>query len=166
MNDTDYKAVLDTSLEQLGTALQRGRELEVEIDKLKQFIYATMNMLPDEDRACFLTKLDQLAFDEDIRSVGLKEAIVRILSGQPKKWFTATHMRDALLESGFDFRNYTANPLASISTTLKRMKTNEVENATNEGVAAYRWKIKSSRMAEALRKARGGRFEDRFRPRF
>jgi hypothetical protein len=153
MNDTDYPAVLDASLEKLGAALQKTRELEVEIDKLKQFISAAINMLPDEDRVCFIAKLDQLAFAEDIRSVGLKEAIIRILSAQSKNWFTAANMRDALLESGFDFRNYTANPLASVSTTLKRMKSNEVESTTNGGVAAYRWKPKSSRMAEAFRRS-------------
>jgi hypothetical protein len=138
MVDTDYKAVLDGAFAKLEAALQKSRELEVDVGKLKQFIYATMNMLPDEERVLFIARLDELASDEGIRSVGLKEAITRILLAHPKKWFTVTRMRDELLESRFDFRNYTANPLASVSTTLKRMKPDEVETTTIEGVTAYR----------------------------
>jgi len=151
MSETDYKAVLDEAMKRLATALQKSRELEVEIDKLKQFIYATMNLLPDEERAFFVGELDQLGFDEQIRSAGLKKAIVRVLSARPKDWFTATRIRDLLLESGFSFRDYAANPLASVSTTLKRMKSHEVESTSNEGVAAYRWKAKAARKAEASR---------------
>jgi hypothetical protein len=147
MTHTKYKAVLKKAFNQYAMALRRTHELEIEMDKLKQFIHATMNMLPDEDRAYFLARLDQLAADEDIRSVGLKRAITKLMSAQPREWFTATKMRDRLLASGFDFRNYMTNPLASVSTTLKRMKSVEAEHTAIEGVAAYRWKIKSSRVA-------------------
>ena len=78
-------------------------------------------MLPDEERAFFIAKLHEIDSDEETRSIGLKEAISRVLSANPLKAITATQVRDRLLESSFDFSNYTANPLASVSTTLKRM---------------------------------------------
>jgi hypothetical protein len=40
---------------------------------------------------------------------------------------------------GFDFSSYKSSPLASISTTLKRFKPEDVETAEIDGVAAYRW---------------------------
>jgi hypothetical protein len=140
MNDTDYNAILDGALAKLEVAMRQKSDAEIEVGKLKQFIYATMNMLSDEQRVIFMAKLDQLNFDDNTRAVGLKEAITRVLAAQPKKWFTVTKVRDQLLETGFDFRNYTANPLASVSTTLKRMKPEEVETTTIEGVTAYQWR--------------------------
>jgi hypothetical protein len=139
MNDDDYKNILDEAVAKLTAKLRQERELEAEVAKLKQFIHATVNMLPDDERAFFIAKLNELAYDEEKRSIGLKEAIIRIVSSQPKRAFTATQVRDKLLESNFDFSNYTANPLASVSTTLKRMTNREVEAMTVEDVAAYRW---------------------------
>jgi hypothetical protein len=146
MTDTDYNAVLSDALTQLEMLRQKAREIEVDISKLTQFIYAAMNMVPDDQRVDFIAKLDELAFDEDIRSVGLKDAITRILAAHPEKWFTSVEVRDDLLASRFNFTAYKANPLASVSTTLKRIKPEEAETTTIDGVTAYRWKKKPSQM--------------------
>jgi len=40
----------------------------------------------------------------------------------------------------FDFSGYRSNPLASISTALRRFKPSDVETTEIAGVTAYRWK--------------------------
>jgi hypothetical protein len=142
MNDTDYKAILDDAFSKLGFALQRRDAAEVEIAKQKQFILATMNMLSDEERQSFRERLTEINLRNDVRSAGLTEAIRKILEGSGRKWRTVAEVRTLLMESGFDFSEYTANPLASISTTLRRMTPNEVEMTTVEGVMAYRLKAR------------------------
>jgi hypothetical protein len=139
LRDSDYKSILDGALAKLTVAMRQKSEAEVEISKLRHFIHATMDMLSDEERAFFRVELEQFDFDEEKRSIGLKQAITRILVAQPKEWFTVTQVRDRLLESGFDFRHYIANPLSSVSTTLKRMKPEMVETTTIDHVTAYRW---------------------------
>lgn len=139
MSDSDYRAILNRALSEFQRAVREIRENEVKVAKLRQFINAGMNMLADDERAFFRAELDALASDENIRSVGLKEAIIRILAAQPRNWFSSAEVRDHLLESGFDFTAYKANPLASVCTTLKRMNSKEVETHTIEGVLAFRW---------------------------
>jgi hypothetical protein len=81
-------------------------------------------------------------------------------------WLTATNVRDHLVGLGFDFSGYSTNPLASVSTTLRRMKPEEVETTTVDGgVTAYQWKqqstlsgrIDQTAKAEVIRKARVSR---------
>jgi hypothetical protein len=153
MTDTDYKAILDDAFIKLGLALQRRDEAEIEIAKQRQFILATMNMVSDEERQSFRERLIEIIQRSDTRSAGLTEAIRKILQAPGRKWMTVTEVRTHLVNSGFDFSGYTANPLASISTTLRRMAPNEAETTTVQGVTAYRWKVKPARMAEAFRNA-------------
>jgi hypothetical protein len=157
MNDTDYKAILDDAFIKLGLAIRQRDAAEVEIAKQKQFALATMNMLSDEERQSFREKLMEINQRSEARSSGLTEAIRKILEESGRKWRTVAEVRTLLMESGFDFSAYTANPLASISTTLRRMTPNEVEMTTVEGVTAYRLKVSKSRMAEAFRKGATGK---------
>jgi hypothetical protein len=154
MNDTDYKAILDDALTKLGLANQRRDAAEVEIAKQKQFILATMNMLSDEERQSFRERLMKAIQRNDVRSLGLTEAIRKILETSGRKWRTVAEVRTLLSESGFDFSEYTASELASVSTTLRRMVPNEAEMTTVEGVTAYRLKVRRSRMAEAFAKSK------------
>ena|GEM_PF-5760282 len=140
MNDTDYKSILDDTLSKFVSARAKKNELEHEIVKLRQFFFATINMLSDKDRAAFLARFDEMILDEERSAVGLKEAIIRILRAKSKEWLTTLDVREFLNESGFDFSNYKTNPLASVSTTLARMKNNEAESTIVGGVTAYRWK--------------------------
>ena len=48
-------------------------------------------------------------------------------------------VREALLAAGFDFSNYTSNPLSSIHTTLKRMMPDELISETRADGQVYRW---------------------------
>lgn len=144
MTSGDYKAIVTDAVRRLGRLSDQYAEIEIEIGKLRQFIRATIHLLPDADRKRFLRWFNEtkLTGDPNAKKSGLTENIREILEIDPKKWFTVTQMRNALEASGFDFANYTSNPLASISATLKRMHPKEIEaDFTQTGVAiAYRWK--------------------------
>jgi hypothetical protein len=151
MSNVDFKAVLDESFNEFRQLTTQREELDVKIAKLHQFIRATANMLPDEDRVVFMANVEQLAGD----AVGLTDAIRNTLKATAPKWRTAVDVRDELLASGFDFSRYTSNPLASVHAVLKRMKSSDVESTTNEGDALYRWKEgRSSKLTAAFGQAR------------
>ena len=75
MNDTDYSRILDDTLSKLIAARAKKNELEHEIVKLRQFFFATINMLSDNDRATVLARFDKIILDDERSAVGLKEAI-------------------------------------------------------------------------------------------
>jgi hypothetical protein len=59
---------------------------------------------------------------------------------QKNERMSAVEVREALLAAGFDFSNYTSNPLSSIHTTLKRLVPDEVEVEITPDGTTYRWK--------------------------
>jgi len=140
MNDTDYKAVLTDTLRKMVAVREETERLDMEAAKLRQFFFATLNMLPEDDRAQYIAVFREAGEGLNVREGSLKDAIVAILREGIPKYLTVADVRDRLNKSGFDFSHYTANPLASVSTTLKRMKPEEVESMNIEGVTAYRAK--------------------------
>jgi hypothetical protein len=142
---TDYKAILDDAFTKLGFALQARDAADVEIAKQKQFIFATLNMISDEERQQFEARVNAAFEKSDALSAGLTDAIRKILHETGREYITVARVRDRLVKSGFDFTGYTANPLASISTTLRRMKPEEVETTKIKTVTAYRLKLKFSK---------------------
>jgi paraquat-inducible protein B len=61
-----------------------------------------------------------------------------------KDWMSPVEIREALMAAGFDFSNYTSNPLSSIHTTLKRMVPEELATETRSDGQVYRWRDKTS----------------------
>jgi hypothetical protein len=141
MNDTDYKAVLNDTLRKMVAVREETERLDMEAAKLRQFFFATLNMLPEGERESYMEIFRQAAEGLNVREGSLKDAIIAILREATPKYLTVADVRDRLNKSGFDFSHYTANPLASVSTTLKRMKPEEVESTSIEGVTAYRARI-------------------------
>lgn len=157
MNDTDYKDVLRNSIARLLDVHRQRQELDNEFAKLRQFIMATINMLPDEERDSFIQAMDNAMVLTEIDNEGLKAAIMRVLREAHPRWLTAANVRDSLKASGFDFTQYTSNPLASVSTTLRRLKDGDAEFADTDGVTSYRFNKK--RFSEVARE-RMGRLRD------
>jgi hypothetical protein len=149
MSQEEYEKVLNEAMARLGELARQRDELDLQIGKLRQFIYATLNMLPDERRKLFNDAFDLISKLSDSKSASLTEAIKGILRSGPRQWFTVTQVRDHLVRNGFDFSFYASNPLASVSTTLRRMKPEEVETGEVEGVAVYRWKSRRRRLVIA-----------------
>lgn len=131
----DYKAVLTQTLQEFDAILKERQELDLKLAQKLQFIRATMNQLPDNEVSQFEDYLQKLFSG----SGGLSDSIRRVLSENPRKWHTATQVRNALIKSGFDFGNYASNPLASVHSALKRLKPEEAETDTVDGVMVWRW---------------------------
>jgi hypothetical protein len=154
MDESQYLSLIQEAFSKLENLQRRRESIEAEAMKLEQLIAATANMLDDETKNVVMNRLEIHRELSRIRDVGLTDAIRAIVREKAGDWLTVTNVRDRLVSGGFDFAGYSTNPLASISTTLRRMKPEEVETTIIEGVAAYRWKKPSqAEKAEAVRRA-------------
>lgn len=150
----DYKAILQQAIDEFSGLMKIRETVDFKLAQKEQFIRATLYQLPDSDRALFEGWADKWTNN----AVGLAASIRATLSTSPRKWFTATEVRDALLKAGFDFENYASNPLASIHSSLKRLKPEEAEMTTMDGVMAWRWKQTKSVDRHHHRRVRRNRF--------
>jgi hypothetical protein len=152
MTSGEYRVVLDRAISRLTELEKQKQELEVESEKVTQFIFATMNMLGDTERQDFINYLVEEYKSGQKIEESLTDAIREFLFSKPKQWFTVAQVRDALVASGFDFTKYLSNPLASVSTTLKRLVPKDAERNEIDGVNAFRARnTKSARQREAKR---------------
>jgi hypothetical protein len=152
MNEIDYEATLNGTLTKIASTRKEIEKLELESAKLRQFFFATLNMLHESKKTEYLERFHDISAAVTAFESSLKNAILFTLRETYPEFLTAAHVRDMLVTGGFDFTTYASNPLASVSTTLRRFKPEEVETTTIEGVAAYR--SKKSRIAEAFGNAR------------
>lgn len=134
--DDDYLRIVSNALSKLEVLHRQSEALNAEVFKLEQFISATANMLPDQQRELALRRMSVIQELSQIREVGLTDAIRSVLKSSGEEWLTVANIRDKLRSCGFDFTAYTSEPLASVSTTLKRLKSEEVEAKVMEGVTA------------------------------
>ena len=152
MTDAEYNNILLDSIQKLRSLIEQRDEIELEISKIRQFARAALNMLADDERQKMERLLDAVNSSDNLGRIGLADAIRNILEGSPKRWFTVAQVRDALRDSGFDFSGYTSNPLSSVSTTLKRFKSPDIESTEIDDVTAYRSKnTKAARKRKAER---------------
>jgi hypothetical protein len=134
--DTDFKQLLEEKFLELGEKIQARDALELEIAKLHQFVRATLRMLPEKDQDEFEHYIDDL----NVRSMGLTDAIKRALQAAPADaWISGPALRQRLIEAGFDFSQYTSNPLASIYSVAKRFKPSEVQTKMIDGLRCFHW---------------------------
>jgi len=162
VTDPDYIAALNHAFRKFAELFHQKEQIEVELLKLRQYIHATLNMLPDEQRATYQQQLDELASELG----GVTDAVRGIMriKGLSGGYLTATQVRDQLVNSGFSFTGYTSNPLATVNTILRRFaKSGEVEIKEIEGVSAYRIKRKTSGRFEGRFEKAPHRFEGRFK---
>jgi hypothetical protein len=145
MTEADYRKPLEEALDRYAVLFAQKEALIAELLKLRQFIYATINMLPDNERGVYQAKLTEFS----ALTGGLTDAVRETLklAAQRQTYFSASEVRNHLVKSGFDFSRYTSNPLASVNTVLRRFKPGEVETTTIEGVIAYRWIFRFPRLS-------------------
>jgi hypothetical protein len=155
--ETDYEKLIDESFENYTRLSEQRENIDAEMLRLRQFIYATINMLPDERRQAYNERLDELASQSGGLTEAIKDTLKYAVAG--RKFVTVAQIRDYLKKVGFDFSRYTSNPLASVNTVIKRMKPSEVESTTIDGVTAYRWiqRFPRTPTSEAKRRAFIGR---------
>jgi hypothetical protein len=137
--------MLKGALSEVGMLSKQRNEIDSKLFKLRQFIYATVNMLPDTERNVYQAEIAQLAAQMGSLTDSVRE-ILR-LAAQRNSYFTAAEVRDQLVKAGFDFSGYTSNPLASVNTILRRLKGSEVEVTKRNGIAAYRWKAQIGQLS-------------------
>jgi hypothetical protein len=131
-----YKEILTKALVELSGLLFVRQEADLKIAQKEQFIRDTLNFLPDVERFAYESTLTEYLRPQ----LGLSDSIRSVLKAAPKKWHTATEVRDGLVKSGFNFSGYTTNPLASVHAALKRLKPEEADTTEIDGVMAWRAK--------------------------
>lgn len=135
----NYIALILNAFKKIEELQAKRDKLDAEMVKQEQFISATANFLPDNERDVVMDRMRSGQTLQKIRESGLTDAI-RIVLKKATESLTTAQVRDRLIQLGFDFAFYSTNPLASISTTLRRMKDEDVETRiTGDGVATYRW---------------------------
>lgn len=113
----DYWKMFADLMERRAKLIGQRDEAEVELAKMKQLIVSVFALLTEDQQ-----KANQQAIDDlEAESAGLQDAIKLVFSTHSGIWLTVSDVRDHLNDMGFDFRQYKANPLASIGTTLKRI---------------------------------------------
>ena len=140
---TDYKDQLNTIFRRVAEIIRERSNLDAEAAKLTQLMHATANMLPDKERNEIIEKWISMFQNQLTKETGLTDAVRNVLQADFHTWLTVTQVRDKLIASGHDFTAYLSNPLASISTTLTRLKEKGELNSDNvEGVTVYKYKPK------------------------
>ncbi|MFZ1159645.1 MAG: hypothetical protein WAO10_17805, partial [Candidatus Sulfotelmatobacter sp.] len=148
MTAIDYNELLEQAFREYTDLVKERREIDWRAAQKEQFIVATINMLPDDKKGKWVTLFDNLSGEP----VTLSDAIRAVLQAAPKKFHTATEVRDALRKNKFDFSQYTTNPLSSVHAALKRLKPEEAEVSKTEGVMAWRWKESARKLRRHKRK--------------
>jgi hypothetical protein len=125
----DYWKMFADLMERRAKLIRQRDDAEVELAKMKQLIVSVFALLREDQQ-----KANQQAIDDmEAESAGLQDAIKLVFSTQAGLWLTVSDVRDHLNDMGFDFRQYKANPLASIGTTLKRIAGTGYVDTMNSG---------------------------------
>lgn len=135
MPTINYIALLHQEFTEYTNRLRQRQELDFDLAQREQFLRATVNMLPEDQKAPW----ENLLAVASVGDVGLSDSIRNVLKSAPRKFYTATEVKNMLIKSGFDFSKYTTNPLSSVHAALKRLKPEEAEMNQIDGVMAWRW---------------------------
>jgi hypothetical protein len=120
MDAADYEQVLRDSVNHLDLLMRQRNMLDSEIGRVRQFIGATLPMVPDDAKVKWRAVIDK--FLKKQPAIGSLASSIRIIfDANPAVGLSAMDIRDTLVKAGFDFTAYVSNPLSSISTTLRRM---------------------------------------------
>jgi len=113
----DYWQIFSQLMHHRSELVRKRDEAEVELAKMKQMILSVFALLSEDQQ-----KANQQAIDDvKAESAGIQDAIKTAFSLHSGEWLSASNVREHLAASGFEFREYKANPLSTIITTLKRL---------------------------------------------
>jgi hypothetical protein len=129
---------IDRKLQGIQTALQGLTLYNNAQDAPTELTKRTTISLSEVMKKMASVSIGELAIPgADVRKT-LSECCRDILR-QKQDWMSPVQVREALLAAGFDFSNYTSNPLSSIHTTLKRLVPEELLTETRPDGQVYRW---------------------------
>src|ERR1700722_7907406 len=142
MTVINYSQLLKNALNESTELSSERARIDARLLKLQQFIYAAINLLPEEERSMYQAEVATLASQFGNLTDSIREILK--LATQRETFFTAAEVRDQLKSAGFDFSEYTSNPLASVNTILRRFRGDEVEVSKRAGVTVYKGASRSS----------------------
>jgi hypothetical protein len=129
---------LFTDLVKRSDDLSKQRDtLDVEIEKIRQLIVNVFPMLPPDKQRLYEKEVAEM----DEEGKGLLDAIKLIFSTHKGEWLSASKVSEYLIQIGFDFRHYRANPLTSISTTLRRLVPEYLDRAAGSEGNFYKRRL-------------------------
>jgi len=139
MTESEYELLIRNSLQRFRDLYEKREEIDIELAKLRQFMYATLNMVPEKEKVRWGNDIDMAVLKATANSASLADSVRKVFQERPDFGYTVGAMRDMLIKAGFDFNSYKSNPLSSISTTLRRMvETGELDTREDiEGVSLY-----------------------------
>ena len=130
----DYYAMFD-ELDNAYTVLTvQQDELELKRAKIRQALFATYQLLSEEQKAKFAERIKEIERD----CPGPKDAILMILNAHKGRWFTPPVLLAYMRAIGLG-QDLGVNPLSVVGATVKRLVPEQVETQTLEnGRVAYR----------------------------
>jgi hypothetical protein len=139
MTESHYEKFIKDSLEKFRDLTEKRQQADIELAKLRQFLFAVLNMVSDEQRAKWEGEINSAVRKATTSSASLTDSIRKVFQEGTIGSYTAGAIRQLLDEAGFDFSAYRSNPISSISTTLRRMvETGELDTHEDaEGTTLY-----------------------------
>ena len=139
MSRIDYLRLIDEAIERLAELAVKREAIDIEISKLRQFVYATLHMLPEEVSRKLGPRVKTVLLQHGIANASLTNAVRAVM--KTSGWHTVSNVSTLLQQNGFDFSDYKTNPLSSVATTLRRLNdAGELEVTEISGHTAYRSK--------------------------
>jgi|ERR1041385_2906138 hypothetical protein len=125
------------AMSKMMSLFEKERATHAEIIKLQTFVNASLALLPYSERKVLEHTLN--AISAQSRRTSLTNSIQHIFEANLHMALTTIDIRNALNRLGFDFSQYRSNPLASITTTLRRMVEKETVGRVEapDGSTAY-----------------------------
>jgi hypothetical protein len=131
MTDQIYKDTLEAARDEMDSLLREEAEINSRLSVIRQRTEVL--------RKTIISIGDLLGEDREPETVGITDAIRKVLKGKIEAFFSPIGVRVHLKNSGFPLDSY-KNVLAVIHTTLKRLEDQgEVEVMHDNNRTLYRW---------------------------
>jgi hypothetical protein len=103
MDHYTYVSLVAKAIDAIEKLRMQREAIEAEIMKQEQFIAATANFLPKEERELIVDRLKTIHVLHRVRQSGLTSA-VRVVLSSTEAWMTAAQVRDRLMWGGNKFK--------------------------------------------------------------
>jgi len=94
MSVIDYRQLLENALQESSRLSKERDQIDVELQRLRHFVYATVNMLPDVERNVYQAELAMLTSRVGSLTDSVRETLK--LATERNSYWTATEVRDHL----------------------------------------------------------------------
>src|SRR5260370_37318826 len=99
MTGSHYEEIIGGSLQRFRDLYRQREEIDIELVKLRQFLYATLNMVPDEAQETRRREIDAAVEKATARAASFADSIRKILADKPMDSYTLYSIRQALMHA-------------------------------------------------------------------